>query len=219
MDNLKKFLTEIQQRGLEIKTVYDIGAWTGGWSRDIKSSVLQSAEFILFEGSPERAAQLANTGFTYFGSVLSSPDKSHVDYYSTTGTGDSYYRENTENYDNVEPVKLPCTTIDNIVRLYSLPTPNFIKIDTQGSELDVLSGANSIINDVDIIYTECPIVPYNIGSPNIQEYLDFFKQRDFIPIDLLETHTFENTLVQVDLMFMRKPIKEQIFGQNKFIRL
>jgi len=219
MDNLKKFLTEIQQRGLEIKTVYDIGAWTGGWSRDIKSSVLQSAEFILFEGSPERAAQLANTGFTYFGSVLSSPDKSHVEYYSTTGTGDSYYRENTENYDNVAPIKLPCTTIDNIVRLYSLPTPNFIKIDTQGSELDVLSGASSIMNDVDIIYTECPIVPYNIGSPNIQEYLDFFKQRDFIPIDLLETHTFENTLVQVDLMFMRKSIKEQIFGQNKFIRL
>jgi FkbM family methyltransferase len=219
MDNLKKFLTEIQQRGLEIKTVYDIGAWTGGWSRDIKSSVLQSAEFILFEGSPQRASELAGTGFTYFGTVLSSPEKDYVDYYSTTGTGDSYYKENTENYDNVPPLRLPCTTLDIIVKKYGLTMPNFIKIDTQGSELDVLSGSESVLPNTDIIYTECPIVPYNIGSPNIQDYLDFFKERNFIPIDLLETHTFENTLVQVDIMFMRKPVKEQIFGQNKFIRL
>lgn len=219
MDNLKKFLTEIQQRGLKINTVYDIGAWTGGWSRDMKSSVLNSAEFILFEGSPERAAQLANTGFIHFGSVLSSPDKEFVDYYSTAGTGDSYYRENTENYDTVSPVRLPCTTLDIIVKKYNLPIPNFIKIDTQGSELDVLSGATTVMPYTDIIYTECPIVPYNIGSPNIQDYLDFFKQQDFTPIDLLETHTFEHTLVQVDLMFMRKTVKEQIFGHNTFIRL
>jgi FkbM family methyltransferase len=218
LNNIKKFLTEIQQRGLEISTVYDIGAWTGGWSRDMKSSVLSSAEFILFEGSPERAAELSNTGFTYFGNVLSSPNKNYVDFYSTTGTGDSYYKENTENYDNISPVRLPCTTLDRLVKLYDLPKPNFIKIDTQGSELDVLSGADSVIQEVDIIYTECPIISYNIGSPNIQDYLDFFKQRDFFPVDLLETHIFDDILIQIDLMFMKKTSKEQIFGKKEFIR-
>jgi FkbM family methyltransferase len=219
MDNLKKFLIDIQQRGLEINTVYDVGAWTGGWSRDMKHSVLPSSDFILFEGNPERAEQMKSTGFTCFGTVLSKPGTDSVNYYSSAGTGDSYYRENTENYDNIAPIQLPCTTIDLIVKKYNLPVPNFIKIDTQGSELDILSGAESILDKVDIIYTECPIVPYNIGSPNIQDYLNFFKEHDFIPLDLLETHTFENTLVQVDIMFMRKPVKDKIFGPNKFIRL
>jgi FkbM family methyltransferase len=219
MDNLKKFLIDIQQRGLEIKTVYDVGAWTGGWSIDMKQSVLKSSDFILFEGNPDRAEQMKSTGFTCFGTVLSKPGNNFVNYYSSAGTGDSYYRENTENYDNVAPIKLPCTTIDLLVKTYQLPTPNFIKIDTQGSELDILLGAESILSSVDIVYTECPIVPYNIGSPNIQDYIDFFKQRDFVPIDLLETHTFEHTLVQVDIMFMQKSTKDNIFGPNKFIRL
>lgn len=219
MQQLKDFLLNCQSRGFEISTVYDIGANGGNWSLDFKSTILPNSEFILFEGNQSHSIYLKNTGFKYFTAILSNPGREYVEFYSTKGTGDSYYKENTYIYDNIEPIKVPCTTLDYIIKTNNLPIPNFIKIDTQGSELDILSGASSIINTVDLIYTECPIVSYNSGAPGIQDYLNFFKNINFIPINIFEIHRFEETLVQVDIMFMRKETKDLIFGNNTFIRI
>jgi hypothetical protein len=81
-----------------------------------------------------------------------------------------------------------------------------------------LAGAESIIDKVDLIYTECPIIQYNAGSPNISEYLEYFKSKNFIPLDIFEIHNMENTLLQIDIMFMKKETKERVFGPNINIR-
>ena len=91
-------------------------------------------------------------------------------------------------------------------------------IDTQGSELDVLSGASTIIENAKLIYCECPIIQYNLGSPNIQEYLNFFKKINFIPVAVLEHHYLENILVQIDIMFMNYNTKNQFLGPTENIR-
>ena len=218
MNGLLHFLTEIQRAGLKIHTVYDIGAFTGEWSKAVKSTVLKEADFVLFEANPAYAATLAATGFKHFITVLSNPERKEVEFYNGTNTGDSYYKENTKFYDNQGSIKLNCTTLNALVEKHNLPIPNFIKIDTQGSELDILSGAESFLNQVDLIYTECPIIRYNTGAPNIQEYLDYFRNHKFIPISLLETHYGENTLLQVDIMFMRQESKERLLGPNVNIR-
>ena len=83
--------------------------------------------------------------------------------------------------------------------------------------MDILSGA-SFLDKVDLIYIECPIIEYNKGAPDMQDYLNFFKKRMFIPVTLLEVHIHEATLVQIDIMFMRKETKERIFGPNVNIR-
>jgi FkbM family methyltransferase len=219
MNQLKDFLLNCQAQGLQINTVYDIGANGGNWSLDFKNTILPNSEFILFEANQSHSIYLKNTGFKYFTTILSNPGRDHVEFYSTRGTGDSYYKENTYVYDNVEPIKLPCTTLDYIVKTNNLPVPNFIKIDTQGSELDILAGAETIINNVDLIYTECPILSYNTGAPSIQDYLDYFKDINFIPVNIYEIHRFEETMIQVDILFMKKTTKDQIFGNNTFIRL
>lgn len=216
---LYDFLRHVQNAGLRIDTVYDIGAWDGNWSRQTKFNAIPNANFFLFEANPAYAENLNRTGFKNFcGVALSNPGRASVEFYNGTNTGDSYYKETTKFYDNQGSITLPCITLDEVKQSANLPVPQFIKIDTQGSELDILSGADSFIKDVDLIYTECPIVRYNAGAPNIQEYLDFFKQREFIPIDVLEIHRGEATLIQIDIMFMKKESKERIFGPNNFIR-
>lgn len=213
------FLKQIQQAGLDIKTVYDIGAWNGGVSQHIKSNACPSADFVLFEANPQYQGVLNSTGFkNYCGIALSNPGRTHVDFYNGTNTGDSYYKETTKHYDNQGTIKLPCITLDELIVRDNLPIPQFIKIDTQGSELDILSGAKSILDRVDLIYTELPIVCYNKGAPTIQDYLEFFKQHKFVPIDILEKHHAENMLIQMDIMFMRNETKEKFLGPNDFIR-
>jgi len=216
---LHDFLRQVRQAGLRIDHVYDIGAWNGRWSQTVQAQALPEAEFILFEANPACAPALRRTGFrSYFGVALSNPGRSSVQFFNGTNTGDSYYKETTRHYDAQGSITLPCITLDALKKADQLPTPQFIKIDTQGSELDILAGAESFVRDVDLIYTECPIIRYNAGAPNIQDYLDYFRSRQFIPVDLLEIHRAEGTLLQVDLMFMRRESKERILGPNHFIR-
>ena len=59
--------------------------------------------------------------------------------------------------------------------------PQLIKIDTQGSELDIVRGASDFIDKVYFLYPECPLTKYNEGSPSFEEYIDFLKSNGFVP--------------------------------------
>lgn len=218
MSDLGLMLERLQSRGLEIKTVYDIGAHVGKWSQHVKG-ICRDADFFLFEANPAYDQILAQTGFPYIcGQVLSNPGRVSVDFYNGTNTGDSYYKETTKVYNNQSSIQLPCTTIDQLIENHNLPKANFIKLDTQGAELDILAGAEGMINDVELILTECPIIHYNKGAPNIYEYLEYFRTRNFIPIGMFEEHIIEDTLIQIDLMFMKKEAKDRFLSPNEFIR-
>jgi len=216
--SLDNFLLNLVKNNFEVKTVYDIGACKGDWSRHMKSNILPQSDFFLFEANSKYNSTLENTGFTFFNTVLSNPGREFVNFYNGADTGDSYYKETTKFYDHKESIVLPCTTLEKLIESHNLPIPEFIKIDTQGSELDILQGASSILGNVNIIYCECPIIQYNSGSPNIQEYLDFFKNLKFVPVAILENHYLENILVQIDIMFMRYEIKNKFLGSTENIR-
>jgi len=212
---LEQYLASIQQDGLEINTVYDIGANNGAWSYTLKNSVLRNSYFYLFEGNPVHEARLNAIGLPYFIGILSKPGVETVDYYLGNTTGDSYYRENTPVYDDVKPTTMPAYTLDSIVAEAELPAPNFIKIDTQGSEIDILHGAESILSDVDLIYLECPLGTYNVGAPTIQTYLDFMAKHNFMPSDVCAVPVdSDRTLVQIDIMFINMKTKERLYGAH-----
>jgi len=213
--NLSDYLIRIQQDGLKIDTVYDIGANDGTWSNAMRNAELKNSYFYLFEGNPDHEPNLLRTGLPYYIGILSNPGRKSVDYYKGgSGTGNSYYKENTVFYDNAVPVQLGARTLESLVSECEMPIPNFIKIDTQGSELDILRGAESILTKVDLVYLECPIGKYNLGAPNIQEYLEYMASQHFIPSDLLEIHTAEHVLVQVDIMFINIATKDRLYGVN-----
>jgi FkbM family methyltransferase len=215
---MNQFLQKMLSRGLTINTVYDIGACKGKWSSSMKSGVLSSSEFYLFEANPNYDSILKKTGFRYFNTVLSNPGRDTVKFYNGTDTGDSYYKETTKWYDSKNSIDLACTTLDNIVQTYKIDKPDFIKIDTQGSELDIMAGAIDTISNVKLIYAECPIIQYNEGSPEIQEYLNFFKKINFVPVDIFEIHRLENVLVQIDIMFVRADVKDEFLEKTNNIR-
>lgn len=214
MNTLDNYLRQIQQDGLRIETVFDIGANNGSWSMLNKAGVLRGSYFYLFEGNPAHESSLQNTDLPYYIGILSNPGRDTVEYYTINGTGDSYYKENTPFYDGKTPVTVPARTLESIVAECEMPTPNFIKIDTQGSELDILRGAETMLPNVDLVYLECPIGKYNLGAPNMQEYLEYMAGQNFIPSDLLEIHTADHVLIQIDIMFINIATKERLYGVN-----
>jgi hypothetical protein len=93
-------------------------------------------------------------------------------------------------------------------------------LDTQGAELDILRGAEKhIMGKTELLLTEMPIVEYNRGAPKFSEYIDYMRSFDYIPIDVFQIHRAEETLLQVDLMFMLRSAKYKFLGENNVIRV
>ena len=204
-------------KGYKLKTVYDIGAFKGEWAATL-SRTYPKTDVILFEGNAAHERDLSEKGMTFFNVVLSSPDRTSVNFFNGADTGDSYYKETTTYYDSKGSIVAPCFTLDYMVSKHQLELPNFIKLDTQGSELDILSGAIQPLKSADFVYVECPIIKYNSGAPNIEDYLQFFRERHYIPFDIFEVHRSEDVVLQIDIMFLRLSAKEKYLGPLKHIR-
>jgi FkbM family methyltransferase len=209
------------KKEIPMKVVYDIGANNGNWSKSNKRGALLNAEFILFEANKNHYNSLCNTGFKFFNTVLSSPERKTVTFFhrNGSGTGDSYYKEKTTLYQNDKGETYDCRTLDSIIEENNLPLPDFIKIDTQGSELDIFSGGKKAVQNAGFILTECPIIEYNEGAPNIHDYLSYMKNNNFVPIHLMENHVMNGILVQIDILFMKRELKEKHLGATTFVKI
>ena len=199
---LRELFTRLKKSSIELHVIWDVGAYKGEWTRTV-SQFCPESKFILFEPNLIHNNFLEVQGYDYYNLVLGNANKT-VKFYSHGGTGDSIYPEFDEklekrkNYRLVEMVKL-----DTLVNQRAkFPVPDFLKLDVQGAELDVLSGAIKTLKDIKVILMECPIVHYNWGSPDTSEYLSFMFSHDYIPFFVTEIHRLQQIVTQVDIAFV-----------------
>ena len=212
-------LLEIIKKGLKIDVVFDIGAYRGEWSKLLSKTSLKNKKFFLFEANEKNSEYLEKLDFKYFLKVLSDKNK-NVEFYSKMSTGDSYLIEQTSFYkDDIETIIKKTVTLDELVKKENLPYPNFIKIDTQGSELDILKGSQQSISECNLIYLECPIIEYNLKAPNINEYIKYLESVGFVPYDICEVHRMDNILIQIDILFIKKSILKEIHPEKKILNI
>ncbi len=217
-NDLSSVIQKITSEGYVINHVFDIGANKGNWTAHYEKQ-MPNADFFLFEANSKqgRPSKLAQT-HKWFNAVLSNEETTEVEFYSVTGTGDSYYKEQTKAYDSVSPLILQTITLDEMVRKHSLPFPQIMKLDTQGSELDILNGAKEVVANTDIIVTEISMLPYNLGAPTFDAYMKFLSDLGYVPMGIEGINFIDNMLGQVDIVFMKKDIKVKYYGDSGFFR-
>lgn len=212
-------LLKLIENGIKIENIYDIGAYRGEWSKQLNETTLKNKNFFLFEANEENDEYLSKLNFKYFFDVLSDKRKS-VEFYSNISSGDSYFQEQTVLYSNKANFKIKKTvTLDELVSKEGLPKPDFLKIDTQGSELDILKGSTTTVSGCSLIYIECPVIEYNYNSPNFHEYIKFLDDIGFIPYDICEVHKIDNVLIQVDILFIKKSKFKNIHLGKKILNI
>jgi FkbM family methyltransferase len=199
---LYRELSALKHKGLEIYVVYDVGARYGRWSKGA-SKIFPHAKFYLFEASDKCKSTLLAQPFPFFIETLSSKVK-NVTFYEKNTPGDSYLKDKSIIYKNSAGITKKTSTIISLIEQKKLPAPDFMKIDTQGSEIDILKGSGKYLKKVKLLYLECPIVNINQGAPDISEYLTFTKKAGFIPLDICEKHIHNNILLQIDILFINK---------------
>ena len=200
-------LTRFRRR-VRLDVVYDIGAHRGQWTALVRRS-LPGARFFLFEANEAHVASLANIGEPYFIAVLSSAEKP-VEFYSTGRAGDSYFREATPNYEDVEATRVHATTLERLMAQHDLPDPDLIKADVQGAELDVILGGLPATRGAKLVLLECPIVEYNVGAPSIDEYFRFMDEQGFVPVDVVNGIWHGRRLIHVDILFANARVHREL---------
>jgi len=208
--NYHSVLKNLVSHGLKINTIYDIGAHKGRWTKQ-HAGLFPKASFYLFEANTEHAEKLKTRGHRTFIGVLSS-DGEPAKFYKKAGTGDSLYRENTATYSEDTFEVVPTKTLHQVATSEKLPKPDFVKLDVQGAEIDILKGAGDLLDGCSLLLAECPIVPYNLGAPELKEYLDYFKSVGFSPLRITEQHSSKGSLLQIDILFLKDSVRKNIFG-------
>lgn len=142
---------------------------------------------------------------TEYAIVLLAKDNSEYNFYSRktdpTCTGNSIYRELTQFYsdDQLQIIKQKGIKLDD---LFTEDTKfDLIKIDTQGSELDIILGGEQLVSKAKGVLLEVSLTQYNEGAPLYQEVIDFMEERGFTPVAILD-EAFNHGSHQQDILFL-----------------
>ena len=185
--------------------ILDIGANIGQFHK-LAQSVYPEAFIFSIEASPECEQALKEITPNYYIGLLAK-DNSEYDFYSRkdapTGTGNSIYRELTHFYsdDKLEILKQIGIKLDDLFEEGS--EFDLVKIDTQGSELDIISGGLNLCRKAKGIILEVSLTQYNEGAPLYDEVISFMENLGFrkeIILDEARNHGSH----QQDILFINE---------------
>jgi hypothetical protein len=146
---------------------------------------------------------------------LSDQDNKWVEFYTpqpgTIATGASYYLENTHYYQDPIATAVQTVTIDTLYQQHAWhadwQTHGMVKMDTQGSELDILRGAGKFFAEQQprLLLLEVGHQSYNKGAPSASDVVAYLCQQGYKWIDIWDQFRgAHNTLLQSDLLFERQ---------------
>ncbi|HZZ42174.1 MAG TPA: FkbM family methyltransferase [Tepidisphaeraceae bacterium] len=111
---------------------------------------------------------------------------------------------------------VPVETLDGLLADGRIKTPELVKIDVQGFEIEVLAGASRLFGVADVFIIEVNMFPFVAGCPVAHEVVAYMAERGYRIYDLagLLRRPFENDLGQMDLVFVRN--ESRLVSSNRW---
>jgi len=183
--------------------ILDIGANIGQFHQLAKQTFPDSYVFSI-EASNECEEYLKQITDQYYIGLLAK-DNTEYNFYSRKdtdiGTGNSIYRELTSFYsdEQVKIIKKQGIKLDDLFEADS--EFDLIKIDTQGSELDIIAGGIDLCKKAKGILLEVSLTQYNENSPLYDKVIQFMDDFGFKKTEILDENFIVN---QQDILFIKK---------------
>lgn len=196
-------LSRIAQKIVSPGAVIDIGAARGAWSveamrhwPDARYHLLEAKE--LWQDDLEKLAA-RKTSLSY--SLKAVSDEPGEIFFPKDGeayAGAAFKDENARS----GLTAVPATTIDHEIEDFQLKGPFALKLDTHGTEVDILKGASKALADTHLICIET----YNyIGQKRFPEMLLYLQELGFRVSDIAEPlfRASDASLWQLDFYLLR----------------
>lgn len=182
------------------KKVLDIGANIGQF-HDMITSIFPDVEMLSIEGNVNCEKYLKEKNLNYKICMLSNSEKLATFYTNAEVCGgSSLFKETTEYYVNSQEIKVNTTTLDSIIPPSIVY--DYIKLDVQGAELDIIKGGLHTILKSSFLQLELSILEYNEGAPLIGDIISFLNPLGFKVFDIGSLNYWDGRLNQSDLLFI-----------------
>lgn len=196
-----------------IDTVIDVGANEGQYGAFLRERVGFKGKIESFEPIPvvaQRLRRKASAGGHWSVHQLAVGAQSGRKLMNvTSNTTMSSFHTLTDDYQRViavaEKLEVEMTTIDEFFSGRDL-SRTYLKLDTQGFDLEVLKGGARSIATFPALQTEISFRPFYDGMPNYQESLDAFGRYGFCVADFfLAASDGRHAAMEFDCIMIRTP--------------
>lgn len=166
---LKNFLAVLKKQGFYPRTVYDIGANRGMWSRNCMS-VFPNAVYYLFEPQEKLLPKIHKklegyNNYKVFSVGVGDQNKTKDFTIHVREDSCSYLYTPEEAMDRgFDQITIPMIRLDDFVKKNELEMPSIIKIDAEGLDFEVLKGAGELLLHAEVVLVEVAIM--NQRLPN-----------------------------------------------------
>lgn len=203
-------LQHIQQIGFAPRSVIDVGAAYGAFTRDC-ARVFPAAQYVLIEPlveyrvSLEHTLQAVGQGTLIQAAATCEGDGTMEFHVHRDLVGSSLYVEQEDTDVNGVPRSVPTVRLDTVATQLQLHGPVLLKVDVQGAELDALSGAGTLLADVEYVLIEVSLFGFFRGGPQICDVIAFMAARGFVPYDVYNPlfRPLDCALAQIDIAFVK----------------
>jgi len=204
-------LEEVRDLGINPTVILDIGAHSGQFYRWAKRTWPTSAIWMV-EANEVHERILKNitlgTDDEYLIAVLGDEERD-VTFYTRSDKphteGASYYKENAY-WDIPQLVMQIPKRLQKLDNVFEDIQFDIIKMDTQGSELDIIKGGKNLCKKASAIILEVSLVDLNEGAPTYDEVIGFMDDFGFEEKMSIGEHYDGDKIIQKDLVFLNEEL-------------
>jgi FkbM family methyltransferase len=199
-------LERLRAVGFQPTQIFDVGAYQGEFAQCCLS-VWPKAKVACFEAQEHKVTQLEQLAsqqpaISVFAGLLGAEVREQVPLHLVETASSVLAEQIPQNF----PVQFyPMRTVDQIVREhFSDRRPDFLKLDVQGYELEVLKGAEKSLPQMQVILAEVNLLDIHQNVPLLAEVVAWLNHRDWVAYDIcgLTRRPLDQALWQADFIFV-----------------
>jgi FkbM family methyltransferase len=204
-------LQNLKANGFNPSVIYDIGAYSGMWTAEVME-IFPAASFYMFEGQQSKKDVLDQFAtqhgrrVQYNIGLLGADDDTTVTF-NEYETASSVLAEHFETEAARTTAKL--NMLDSVIEKRDWSFPDFIKLDTQGYELEILKGGTNALHHAEAVLMEVSFIDIYKNAPLAFDVINFMKERGFFIYDIctLMRRPVDHALFQADMLFLKEGSK------------
>ncbi|MCX2431361.1 FkbM family methyltransferase [Pedobacter sp. GR22-10] len=202
----KSSLTKLKNLGFEPKNILDIGAYEGNWGIEI-AEIFPEAHILMIEGQRSKEDKLLKIAKNLKNAevliALLGAEVKMVNF-NIYETASSVFTENNVTNAKIEEVQL--NLLDDILENQYTNAIDFIKIDTQGYELEILKGGLKTLHNAQAVLLEVSLLNIYNDAPLVDQVMAFMSENGYALYDIctLMPRPYDKALFQSDFLFLKK---------------
>lgn len=201
--SLRWTLMNIKRLGFIPRFAIDIGAYEGEWALSFLE-VFPEAKVLMLEGQLNKRDKLQsvcdrNRNLSFHIALLSAEDGKALHFHENETASHVSTSADTNTKEIISE------SLDEILNRKKLERPDFLKLDVQGFEMEVLDGAEKALSSAEFCLLEVTMIDLG-DNPLVLEVMNYMANKGFQLYDItqLMRRPFDKALFQSDFLFIKK---------------